>query len=1236
MGQEEIGLEVLPPPPGYSTSNQNMESVMPTSFTIHKRVNSEVNFNIRGNSGSTPLSIACTYNNTEDDFEARVNLLPRKEENASPLATIKYSRHSAELEFTNTSPSSHITMYYRLLGDRNATHSFNVNTPQRTNFEWRNIGDGIAWKLHMGSRPEVLACTGEFPTCAACQRRGAECNYADIANDREMHSNQLKRRVKELEDENRSFRNLFQSLRKRDGTTNQDLLQRIQAGDDFGTVIEHARDPGGQGKRKRSPSPSLMARQRPSDWTTIRGILPRTPVASPAAIYPIALPVHASPSPPPLPSPPINTPSSPKDAILGLLTLSQKGKPDLVLLNEARPKEHCDLRLDELSVSYWTRVPISNRSASTLISTFLETDNSAVGFIDKDLFLTDLVQHNPTFCSAFLVSSILYLACFAHTATDGRAATLAHSFFNDAERLYRAERLSDSLTTLAAINIFSLGCFSHGNENLGQDLLLSGRQMGDLSTSYEDVVARYTKFESKALSISSGTNTVFVDYGVLPFDVELFIVNDLIELYKHDEKRLTPLATVSETWQRIVEKHTFQNFKLSVQELPVFQSLVQRGRLQLVKSITLKVRTSPSWHEDCDWDVFQNILSSVISSTAAIEFIRIEKWWNVFGICDSRGGRTANMELLDLISQAADHLEHIAVSYAVSAEDFLDRCREGEFKKLRTLALTYRFNGIPSKKFSEIASQAVMRMPALEMLEVWELGLQGLQVHIFRLHPGISTAWKNVFAGREGYTLEMEEHRFARADIVTLSDMLPHLMLKDKILHSSTRERVSELTMVPPEIELYIVQALIETYKRSKKPPFRLSTFATVSKTWQSLIEKETYNHIKITSHELGSFKKYVRSYRKLLVKHILLEISYNFHRDELEDSQKVRFSKAVHALWRMLSRWKACSVAVELGIVSPIARSFRNAHDRINASQHYPLDRSRTRDPRFAEVVDFWAIFGPYFMGTNSASFDRTSFPLQGATSLPSVDAIAELVIRREYHPNISPMTLYEIISSAPCIESIHLERWCYGLRVQDGNWDRAFQRTGLLVPDSAKRLTYFEEFHTPYHQWGGEMVLPRPNNTLLDSISDAADRLEHIAVSFAFDAQTLFDRFTQTDFKALKTLALTSSFSNYSESLLVDAAEAVTKMHALQLLEIWNFEAGHADVFRYERLDRYQGRIIWQSTEDREISSVVEMSWKDLLRTDQSGFDAKCSSFPIKLKSLQALLPHLKLGEQILRNFI
>ncbi|KAG5748469.1 hypothetical protein H9Q69_007946 [Fusarium xylarioides] len=87
-----------------------------------------------------------------------------------------------------------------------------------------------------------------------------------------------------------------------------------------------------------------------------------------------------------------------------------------------------------------------------------------------------------------------------------------------------------------------------------------------------------------------------VSHPRLPFDVELLIVHDLIEVYKRAQKRLAPLATVSETWQRIVEKHTFQYLRLGEQDLLDFGKFVHRGRLQLVKSITLD--RSP-WRELC-------------------------------------------------------------------------------------------------------------------------------------------------------------------------------------------------------------------------------------------------------------------------------------------------------------------------------------------------------------------------------------------------------------------------------------------------------------------------------------------------------------------------------------------------------------------------------------------------------------------------------------------------------------
>ncbi|KAI1018028.1 hypothetical protein LB504_003995 [Fusarium proliferatum] len=437
-------------------------------------------------------------------------------------------------------------------------------------------------------------------------------------------------------------------------------------------------------------------------------------------------------------------------------------------------------------------------------------------------------------------------------------------------------------------------------------------------------------------------------------------------------------------------------------------------------------------------------------------------------------------------------------------------------------------------------------------------------------------------------------------------------------------------TRLPLEIELHIVQALIEMHKRSKRPGFRLSTFASVSKAWQALIEKETYKDIKISSDELYSFKYHVGSYRKLLVHHILLEISYNVYSHGVDD--QVRFSKAVYTLWRILSRWNTHRVTVELGIAS----TQLTKPPLVIVPPNSPFNPLKTLHPRLVATVNDWVRLSQCYLGREAACFDRTFFPPEGATSLPQVDAIAELVVRREYFPNISPITLHEIISSAPCIESIHLERWCYGVPAHDRKWDRALQRSGFLVSESTKRFTYFEEFNTPFHQRAGAMIFPRPYNTLLESILHAADRLEHIAVSFAFDAQTFFESLKRAEFKVLRTLALTSSSSKFSKSLLLIAAETVKKLRALKILEIWNFDAGQADVFRYERrLDRYQGQITWQSTKDRQISSSVEKGWKDLLSRGENGFDVKCSNFSMEMESLRDLLPHLKLGEQILRHF-
>ncbi|KAH7265495.1 uncharacterized protein BKA55DRAFT_734764 [Fusarium redolens] len=310
---------------------------------------------------------------------------------------------------------------------------------------------------------------------------------------------------------------------------------------------------------------------------------------------------------------------------------------------------------------------------------------------------------------------------------------------------------------------------------------------------------------------------------------------------------------------------------------------------------------------------------------------------------------------------------------------------------------------------------------------------------------------------------------------------------------------------LPFDIQSCIIKSLIETHKESRSHYFRLSSFASVSKIWQIVIEKETFKHLTIKSRGLDSFDLRIRSHRIPLVKHILLEVSYGnpFNAGLYKQAQ---FAKAVHGLWRILSTWKKHRLTVELAIATSTASTIKEQGWTGRGGPNCdPFDSSVTS----VNLPPDWVTAGPdfpmwvwataCFLGTRPLGFDRTR-----GSCLPKVDAIAELVIRRRYHPNICPRSLSQIISSTTCVESIHLERWCYGRPVADSSCDVAFQQSGFTLPPSMKRLTFCEEFHTPYHQRIGGMVLPRSNTTLLDSILQAADHLEHIAVSFAFDAHS------------------------------------------------------------------------------------------------------------------------------------
>jgi hypothetical protein len=73
-------------------------------------------------------------------------------------------------------------------------------------------------------------------------------------------------------------------------------------------------------------------------------------------------------------------------------------------------KSHLDILL-QVDISFWTDLPIPNDFAIRVIALYLNNDFPVLPLFDADLFLQDLSQKRPYFCSRLLVSALLAWAC---------------------------------------------------------------------------------------------------------------------------------------------------------------------------------------------------------------------------------------------------------------------------------------------------------------------------------------------------------------------------------------------------------------------------------------------------------------------------------------------------------------------------------------------------------------------------------------------------------------------------------------------------------------------------------------------------------------------------------------------------------------------------------------------------------------------------------------------------------
>jgi hypothetical protein len=84
--------------------------------------------------------------------------------------------------------------------------------------------------------------------------------------------------------------------------------------------------------------------------------------------------------------------------------------PDAMDEDTDMSPDSLESRFEQLNISFWTTVKITNKEAASIIIMYLNTDHPVLGLFDFDFFVNDLVNCQFNHCSSFLLTSLLAFA----------------------------------------------------------------------------------------------------------------------------------------------------------------------------------------------------------------------------------------------------------------------------------------------------------------------------------------------------------------------------------------------------------------------------------------------------------------------------------------------------------------------------------------------------------------------------------------------------------------------------------------------------------------------------------------------------------------------------------------------------------------------------------------------------------------------------------------------------------
>ncbi|KAM0340580.1 hypothetical protein ACHAPU_010417 [Fusarium lateritium] len=314
-------------------------------------------------------------------------------------------------------------------------------------------------------------CDRSRPECAKCIDRGLECSYLDLTTESPFSVSQLER-LASLNSDPRVILDLLTTLPYFDALELFNMLREVPRARETSATVAEAH-----------PIGSLLPASNPLE----QELMVRHPIA-----YPILLPMAigsplfeellTSRRPGMTATQVFRDATSPSSADLMLSDDEELGDDALLEFCKGLPhltQLHIEY-LQKVDLTLWMDLPIPNQTAVRVMALYLNNDYPVIPVFQADLFLHDLSQNRPYFCSALLISALLGWACQACTCIDPEIASWSPLFFQDAQTRWSRLNLDESITivNLSALQLMSMTAVAHGQDDLGLEFLRKGLELG--------------------------------------------------------------------------------------------------------------------------------------------------------------------------------------------------------------------------------------------------------------------------------------------------------------------------------------------------------------------------------------------------------------------------------------------------------------------------------------------------------------------------------------------------------------------------------------------------------------------------------------------------------------------------------------------------------------------------------------------------------------------------------------